>query len=95
MNRRFSIILTRLRIGYANYTHKYLMASGAERQVPLCSTCHVELTVKHILVRCPFYENQRRVNFLFNKSLQEILDESAPVEHIVKFLKDINIFYDI
>ena len=95
MDRRSSIVLTRLRIGHTYITHRYLMASGVERQVPLCSACHVELTVKHILVQCPFYENQRRSNLLLNLSLEEILNESAPVEQIVKFLKDINIFYDI
>ena len=95
MDRRSSIVLTRLRIGHTFITHRYLMASGAERQVPLCSTCQVELSIKHILVQCPSYVNQRRDNFLLNKSLIEILDENAPVEHIVKFLKDIRIFYDI
>ena len=94
-DRRSSIVLTRLRIGHAYITHRYLMASGAERQAPLCSTCHVELTIKHILVQCPSYVNQRRDNFLLNKSLIEILDENAPVEHLVKFLKNINMFYDI
>ena len=71
------------------------MASGAERQVPRCSTCHVDMTVEHILVHCPAFINKRRACFLANKSLGEILDESAPVEQIVKFLKDIDIFYEL
>ena len=71
------------------------MASGRERQVPLCSTCHVELNVKHILVQCPYYDVKRRDNLLSNMTLVEILDENAPVERIVKFLKDVHIFYDI
>ena len=95
MDRRSSVVLTRLRIGHSYLTHKYLMASGAERQVPQCAACHAELNVAHILVHCPFYDRQRRANLLANKSLVEILDESAPVEQIVKFLKDINLFYDI
>ena len=95
MNRRTSIVLARLRIGHTYLTHKYLMASGADRQVPVCSTCHVDLTVKHILVECNFYENRRRANSLSNLTLSEILDERAPVEQIMKFLKEINLFYDI
>ena len=68
------------------------MAGGEERQVPLCSSCRVELTIKHVLVQCPFYELQRRDNLISNLTLLEILGENAPVERIVKFLKDVNIF---
>ena len=71
------------------------MASGAERQAPLCSSCHVALTVEHILVQCPVFERKRILNLLSGKSLVEILGENAPVEHIDKFLKEIDIFYDI
>ena len=95
VDRRSSIVLTRLRIGHTKYTHGYLMMSGADRQVPRCSTCHVDLTVVHILVQCPFYFRERRASLLANKSLLEILGEDAPMEQIVKFLKDINLFYDI
>ena len=85
-------MLTRLRIGHTNYTHKYLMASGAERQAPHCSTCHVDLTIQHILVQCPNIELKRSLSFLSGKSLMEILGEDAPVEQILKFLKEINIY---
>ena len=71
------------------------MASGTERQAPRCSACQVNVTVEHILVSCPTFENKRRANFLSNLSLREILDENAPVEQIVKFLKDIGIFYEL
>ena len=95
VDRRSSIVLTRLRIGHSYLIHKYLMAGGEERQVPLCSTCRVELTIKHVLVQCPFYELKRRDNLLSNMTLLEILGENAPVEHIVKLLNDVNNFYDI
>ena len=97
VDRRSSIVLTRLRIGHSYLTHKYLMAGGEERQVPLCSTCRVELTIKHVLVQCPFYELERRDNLLSDMTLLDILGENAPVERLVKFLKDVNtrIFYDI
>ena len=94
-DRRSDIVLTRLRIGHTYMTHKYLLTSGAERQVPRCSTCHVNLTVRHILVECPTIENERRANLLSNMAVHDILGESAPVEQIVKFLKETNIFYDI
>ena len=50
MDRRSGIILTRLRIGHTYITHKYLMASGVERRVPRCSTCDVDITVRHIAI---------------------------------------------
>ena len=95
MDRRSSIVLTRLRIGHTFLTHKFLMASGAERQVPLCSTCHEGITVKHIFIECPQYTLARRSNLLAGLSLGEILGEDAPIGRIVKFLKEINLFYDI
>ena len=95
VDRRSSIVLTRLRIGHAHCTYTYLMASGVERQAPLCQSCQVVLTIEHILVQCPNLENKRRDNLLSNKSLENILNENAPLEQIVKFLKDVNIFYDI
>ena len=71
------------------------MASGAERQVPRCSTCQVDLTVEHVMVQCPSLDNIRRANLLANKPLADLLCEHAPVEQIMKFLKDIGVFYDI
>ena len=44
---------------------------------------------------CPLRSPQRLGDLLSNMTLLEILGENAPVERIVKFLKDINIFYDI
>ena len=94
-DRRSSIVLARLRIGHTHFTHRYLMASGAERQAPRCSTCHVDITVEHILVSCPDFRNKRFNNFLANLSLADILGENAPVEQVVKFLKEINLFYEL
>ena len=95
VDRRSSIVITRLRIGHTYITHKFLMASGAERQAPQCSSCHVVLTVVHILVECPNFENARRNNLLNNRPLKEILGENGPLELVCKFLKEINMFYDI
>ena len=95
LDRRSDIVLSRLRIGHTKYTHGYLVMSGVGRQVPRCSTCHVDLTVVHILVQCPNFENERRACSLANKTLAAILGEHAQSEQIMKFLKDINIFYEL
>ena len=61
-NRRFGIVLTRLRIGHTHLTHRHLMASGEERQAPFCNPCQSVITVKHILVECPNFYVERRCN---------------------------------
>ena len=94
MDRRSSIILTRLRIGHTYLTHKFLMASGAERQAPLCLTCNINLTVKHILRDCPSYRRQRMLCGLGSLSLTEMIGENGPFADVFKFLKAIGLFYD-
>ena len=97
-NRRSSIVLTRLRIGHTFFTHKYLMASGAERQAPFCSVCREIFSVKHIFIDCPVYTVARRNNLLVGYTLQEILGEDAPVGRIFKRYKLVLrylMFYDI
>ena len=71
------------------------MTSGAERQAPQCTTCQVVFTVKHMLLQCPVFSNERRANLLLNLSLSDILGEDGRVENVLKFLKDIGYFYDI
>ncbi|CAD6208542.1 GSCOCG00010537001-RA-CDS, partial [Cotesia congregata] len=58
LNRNDQCILTRLRIGHTNFTHKYLM----ERQPPpRCQFCQTEqASVKHWLIQCTDLENLRR-----------------------------------
>ena len=94
-SRRSSIVLTRLRIGHTFLTHKYLMSSGVERQAPRCPACHEVVSVRHILIDCPFYNSARRNNLLMGYSISGILEEGAPVERVFKFLKEIGLFYDI
>ena len=94
-NRRNGIILTRLRTGHSHLTHRYLMASGEERQAPLCRTCNCFLTIKHILIDCADFNVNRRDNSLNGRSIQELLGDDVNVENIVKFLKDINLYYEI
>ena len=88
------MVITRLLIGHSHFTHKYLMASGAERQVPLCSTCQVILNIKHILIDCPAHRFQRRALNLEGKSLVDLLGEGAPLEAVCRFLKNLDIFYE-
>ena len=89
------MVLTRLRVGHTFLTHRYLLTTGGERQVPQCSTCNTAITVKHILVECPQYVVQRHRFGLNGKPLSDLLGVDAPVEELFKFLKNINLFYEI
>ena len=55
---------------------------------------HEGITVRHIFIECPQYTLARRNN-LVGFSIIDILGEDAPIGRIVKFLKEINLFYDI
>ena len=94
-DRRSSVVLTRLRIGHTFLTHRYLLTSGADRQAPMCSTCDVVLSVQHLLVDCPSFTNERRILNLEGRSLKELLDDAAPIDGVFRFLKAIQIFYEI
>ena len=89
------MVMTRLRIGHSYLTHNYLMTSGAERQAPLCPTCNILFSISHILVDCPSFTVNRRAFGLEGRPLKDLLGENAPVDDIISFLKEIDLFYKI
>ena len=90
-DRKNSTTLTRLRIGHTRLTHGYLMCNPHD-SVPMCDTCNVQITIKHILMICPKYKTQRDLLFR-RRSFKEILSENDKFlfSNILKFLK----FYDL
>ncbi|MEL6605957.1 MAG: reverse transcriptase domain-containing protein [Cyanobacteria bacterium J06614_10] len=91
-NRRTETVLARLRIGHTNMTHAYLMQG--QSNPPLCDTCNVPITVKHMLVECRKF-NLHRNKYYTNPTLADILAESNSfsVNKLVNFLKDANLFH--
>ena len=88
-NRKYEVIINRLRIGHARLTHSFRMENIPHP--PLCDQCEGdhELTVKHILIECNFLKIIRGhydvtdLNQLFkNVSSKRILD----------FVKDIGLY---
>ncbi|GBN85376.1 hypothetical protein AVEN_45877-1 [Araneus ventricosus] len=63
--REVDVKLTRLRIGHTRFTHRYLIFG---ERIPICSTCRVCFTVRHILVECPGF-NSHRVQFFQSSSI--------------------------
>ena len=91
-NRRFEVILTRLRIGHTRLTHSYILEGSS---APVCAHCGAPLSVEHILVHCPRFNHLRRKYFLFGKPLSDILGDSVDVDNLMNYLKGANIFNDI
>ena len=89
--RREEVILARLRIGHCKLTHGYLMSTPHDPP-PICDECNILITVKHILVECPKFSQQRNIIFK-SYSIQDILAENQHFStfRIFKFLR----FYDL
>ena len=88
-DRRVEVVLTRLRIGHTYLTHRFLLEGS---DAPECAQCGTTLSVEHILVRCPQYNAARRKYGLAGKPIQNVLNDDADIEALVKFLKEINIY---
>ena len=73
LTRREQRALCRIRIGHTRLTHSYRMDKDAER--PKCDTCRCRLTIKHMMVDCPKFNDERQ-RFLQGSSLEEIYSNS-------------------
>ena len=88
-NRKEEVIIFRLRIGHTHITHSHLLKG---EDSPVCSTCKVPPTVKHILINCDsfcqicpkHYQTNNLKNF-----------KNSKPEEILSFLKEINLFIKI
>lgn len=91
-NRREEVVLTRLRIGHSRLTHGYLI----ERMTaPICRTCNVQVTIKHIVEECPVY-NQYFLSLNIERKLHILLgDNEDSIKTIIKFIKKIKLFNKI
>ena len=81
-NRRESVILTRLRIGHSRLTHQHLLKGESE---PKCRTCDVSLSVHHILISCPVF-NQLRSSLFTNDFNLSTLIGISPHPNLFQFL---------
>ncbi|GBM13486.1 hypothetical protein AVEN_40422-1 [Araneus ventricosus] len=87
--RMLDVKLNRFRIGHTRLTHKYLLFG---ERCPACTTCHVNLTVHHILLECPVFSNHRSRFFSsVSLNIRDLVGE-RPHQHIFAVLKAIGIF---
>ena len=88
--RREDVVITRLRIGHTRFTHSYIL--NREKQ-PFCIACNQHITVKHILTDCIDFLQDRNKYFQVRDLRQ--LFQDVPVDNILSFLKDTNLFNKI
>ena len=89
-NRKNEVVLSRLRVGHTRLTHGHILVKG---NAPVCDHCQQQVTVEHILVHCQKYTAVRRRHSLGN-NIDAILGNDADIEKLIRFLKDINLFYE-
>merc|ERR1712002_710162 len=97
LKRREEVILNRLRCGYTNLTHGYLMEdlNNQPRVPPICPFCNNEIiTITHIFTQCTELENARRAAFAPNTTwnLKEMLGTYANIPKILTFLRNTNLY---
>ena len=87
--RREEVILARLRIGHTHITHSHLLKG---EDTPVCPSCKVQLTTKHIL-NCNNLKHIR-TKYYQARNLRDIFKNTNP-ENIFNFLKESNFFSKI
>lgn len=91
-NRKCEVILTRLRTGHSKLTHSYLIK---KEQQPICETCHIPITIKHIVLNCPRYHQQRTENKLKN-TLPEVLGNNIEDrDNLLQFISESDLTKEI
>ncbi|GBN61515.1 hypothetical protein AVEN_100217-1 [Araneus ventricosus] len=89
--RKLDTILTRLRIGHTRFTHRHLLLG---EPAPLCTACHCQMTVLHILIECQQFKHQRiRCFHSSSITLKDILHKD-PHPQLFTFLRMIG-FYSL
>lgn len=91
LNRKDSIIISRLRIGHTRLTHQHLLEKG--KLQPLCN-CGDILTVIHIIQECPCY-NLARQKFGIAHIGDLGKDDVIKMDGILNFVKEIGIYNEI
>ncbi|XP_065082919.1 uncharacterized protein LOC135705237 [Ochlerotatus camptorhynchus] len=82
-------MLTRLRIGHTRLTYTFLLKKEAP---PVCECCGTVLDVKHIILECRKYDEERRKNDI-STSLREALDNTEErTTRMLNFLHETDLY---
>jgi len=91
LTRHEETMVTRVRIGHTRITHSHLMCKEPESR---CETCNCELTVKHLILECPSYQNARIKANINTISLKDAL-RPGQEKTIANFIKIANLTTNI
>ena len=81
------VVLCRARIGHTHLTHSYILRKDPP---PLCEHCQCILTVRHILVECNHFAQERKDIF----GRRDVVESfRCHPTLIVLFLKQIELYY--
>jgi len=83
LNRRDAVIINRLQIGHMRATLAHLLGDDDEA---FCVTCYTSLTLNHIFIECPQFNNLRQ-QYCFGGTLKDLFNNKS-VYDIIAFIKD-------
>ena len=89
------IKFTRIRLGHTRLTHSYHFTGD---EAPMCEQCRRVASIKHILLLCPRFYNERKNHFGNSIiSIKELLDRKNPDKNkaVINFLQSTNLFKEI
>ena len=94
-NRLEEIKFTRLRLGHTKITHEFRFLGN---QQPICEACLCDLTIYHILIECPRFEQKRLACFgNYEIQISDILERgnSKKIINMSNFLRSTDLFSQI
>ena len=91
-SRREEKILSRLRIGHRNLTHKFLLEGS---NPPACEHCQEQLTVEHMLIYCSALSSVRQKYHIEDMDIKFLLNDEGPIDHVISFFKDTDYYYQL
>jgi ribonuclease HI len=89
LTRREECVYHRVRIGHTYLTHGFLLRGEA---APDCQICRCPLTVRHILLHCSKFQNQRRLYLKNITDISTVFDQNPP-SSIIAFFKNTDIYF--
>jgi len=90
MSRYDSVLVNRLRIGHCRLTHSHVLCGD---DPPICESCGLLLTVKHILTKCVNLRDIRAKYFTV-LSVRELFVD-VDIRTVIDFIKETHFYHQL